>query len=462
MANALISFLGTSDYVPCRYEIDGKQGSVVKYVQEDLAVRFGSSWGDQDEIRIYVTAEADRKNWQDNGHKDHKTGETIQNAGLGQRLSGLGLKPGILKKKIPNGESGDEIWEIFQILYDSMKDGDEIVFDITHSFRSIPMLFMVLISYARLLKNISVSSICYGAFEILGHPSVVKKDIPEEERIAPIFDLTPFVKLIDWSQAIQSFVRNGSAEEFTDIVKREITPILKDTRGKDDVASDLRSVADGIRRISGNLLLNRGAEIVQYNYDGLRNTLAGLREKDIFIKPVTPLFEVIEKKIDGFAQNDIDNGFRAVNWCLEHGLYQQAVTMLQETIVTWVLARKQKDWGAHANRDAASAAFRFLVLPKPRKEWKTSSEDQADLIAHLMEDPVMAELAKAFDGFRQVRNDLNHGGYLTEVSTRARTGHSILQSLESFYHECVRLISRADGVPSDWHRQETPGGISRG
>ena len=33
-----------------------------------------------------------------------------------------------------------------------------------------------------------------------------------------------------------------------------------------------------------------------------------------------------------FAREDINNGFRAVDWCVSHGMIQQAITMLQENM----------------------------------------------------------------------------------------------------------------------------------
>ena len=47
---------------------------------------------------------------------------------------------------IPKGQSEQEIWEIFQIVYDRLKSGDEVIFDITHAFRSIPMLAITIFS----------------------------------------------------------------------------------------------------------------------------------------------------------------------------------------------------------------------------------------------------------------------------------------------------------------------------
>ena len=108
----------------------------------------------------------------------------------GERDTYTGLKKVLEKNKfpfevkdikIPNGDYEEEIWEIFESVYNVLKDGDEVYFDITHAFRSIPMLVMVLINYAKFLKNIKVKSITYGNWEAR-----------DSENFAPIMDLITF------------------------------------------------------------------------------------------------------------------------------------------------------------------------------------------------------------------------------------------------------------------------------
>ena len=212
---------------------------------------------------------------------------------------------------------------------------------------------MVLIGYARLLNKISVKGIYYGAFEVLGSFDSVKK-IPENKRIAPIFDLTSFEQLIEWTEAVQNFVQNGIAADFAALANKTLNPVLKDSHGKDKAASAMRDIVTGIGKISRNILVNRGADIIKFDYENIKQPLQSLQQDDIFIKPLIPLMSVIAQKIDVFAKDDIKNGFRAVEWSVEHGLCQQAVTMLQENIVTYILAEEKMEWGLEKNRNAVS------------------------------------------------------------------------------------------------------------
>ena len=92
-------------------------------------------------------------------------------------------------KDIKDGKDTDEIWEIFDVIYNEINDGDELFLDITHAFRYLPMLLTVLINYSKFLKKITVKSITYGNFMAEGD-------------LKPIMDLTSISVLQDYCDKI--------------------------------------------------------------------------------------------------------------------------------------------------------------------------------------------------------------------------------------------------------------------
>lgn len=429
MAKAFISFLGTNDYVDCRYIFDGKKSSVVKYVQEDMTQRFCLNWSETDEIRIFTTLDAKKKNWENSGHKDREIGEQKENTGLGQRLDILGLKPVIKQVDIPIGNSEKEIWEIFNIVYNTMGEDEEIIFDITHSFRSIPMLFMVLAGYAGIMKNIDVTGIYYGAFDTLGHPVQVAKKIPDPGmRLAPIFDLSSFMQLNEWSRATQSFIRHGNADEFVKLVKKKTGPILYKSQGRDRTARDMSRFANNMIQISRNIQYNRGDRIIQHDYDITIKNLEKIKKDSSFIPPFRPLLEKIEQKIKRFEKYDVRNGFKAVEWCMGHDLIQQAVTMLWENIITWVLEEEGIDWSVRTNREDASSAIHFISRNREKND---SSNSQ--LAGKLKNNKVLMEISSPLEALRNLRNDLNHGGFVRDQNNMAKSPESIRKQFDSIY-----------------------------
>jgi len=103
---------------------------------------------------------------------------------LASRLNG---KTTLRPISIPDGKDEAEIWGIFETLTQNVNEGDSIVFDITHAFRSIPFLAMIAVSYLRAAKGIELNAIVYGAY-----------DARIDDK-SPVFNLTPFVTLLDWT-----------------------------------------------------------------------------------------------------------------------------------------------------------------------------------------------------------------------------------------------------------------------
>ena len=139
MANVYISFLGTNDYLPCIYTSGEYKSGIIRFVQEATIERSCSQWGKNDRVLIFSTGEAEKKNWVDDGHVDHKTKDVLRRKGLYRCLKALDLPPEIEMIPVPEGKSEAEIWDIFNIVFNFIRQDDEVVFDITHAFRSISL-----------------------------------------------------------------------------------------------------------------------------------------------------------------------------------------------------------------------------------------------------------------------------------------------------------------------------------
>ncbi len=86
MSNIYISFLGTTNYVPCHYYVgDFRSPEPVRFVQEASILYNCTNWSADDRIVIFTTDDAKKMNWQDNGHCDWN-GNVIPCEGLETRL----------------------------------------------------------------------------------------------------------------------------------------------------------------------------------------------------------------------------------------------------------------------------------------------------------------------------------------------------------------------------------------
>jgi len=246
MRKVFLSFLGTTDYLPCNYQIAGYASVAnVRFVQEACVARWCADWGSDDRIFLCVTDESLEKNWLDNGHRDKNI---LERQGLASRLEGLHLAAPVEPVMIPAGRSEEEIWAIFERVFSLLEEGDHLYLDITHAFRSLPMLAMVILSYAKVMRTVSVRAISYGALEARGTMEDVKK-MPEDHRHVPVFDLLPFDRLQDWVIAVDRFTATGDGKMIRQLADQDIGPLLRATEGRHVDVGSHQEPWQGPRRV---------------------------------------------------------------------------------------------------------------------------------------------------------------------------------------------------------------------
>lgn len=410
MSRIYISFLGTNDYLACRYGQDAPEdGPVVRFVQETTLRRFCMEWTPEDRGFIFTTEEARKKNWVDDGHWDRENDCPKHCHGLKTCIGRLCLPFEVKRIEIPEGQSEDEIWEIFDSIYGVLKPGDKVIFDITHAFRSIPLLAIVILNYARVLKKIELLGIYYGAFEALGPVWEVKK-MPVEKRRAPLLNLTPMNRLMEWTFAVDRFLEAGDAKEVSRLALNAAAPVLKNSRGKDTGAAATRDIAKALESFTKNIYTCRGPEIVKAS-TYLKCQLDKAKDVEEF-KPLVPLFEHIQKRVSQFRGDAVHDGIQAAKWCLDHNLIQQGFTILQETLITHFVTMNGQDPGSLTHRNIAASAVKFAKNDTPEDKWQgDAGKDKVLTRQYISMFKTMEELSDVFRGLTPSRNDLAHAGY---------------------------------------------------
>jgi CRISPR-associated Csx2 family protein len=348
MAKIFISTLGTNVYVPCNYYFDNKNDDdhkikKVRFVQETIIRYFCKDWSAEngDRIHILCTDKSEIKNWQDNGQhcKDYKGLSTqLKKIFDEEPYKHVSYNDNILKT-ISEGYCENEIWNNFDTITNLIHDGDKIYFDITHSFRSLPMLSLIILQYVRVVrKNCFIEAITYGAFEKLG-PALEVEQMPIEERNAPVLDLSPLVRLMDWTSAAKEFIDYGKTDSLKKMINLENEPILKATEGSDKTAQILKKSIKGIEEFAASIFTNKLQEIYEFKTKSSIETLKNENKNDIKIKPFVPLIKKITDKVSPFDRNDWNNVFAATQWCIDHEMYQNAYSILLEGIISITLEK---------------------------------------------------------------------------------------------------------------------------
>ena len=408
MAKVYLSFLGTTDYLPCTYfREDVGDTENVRFIQEAMISLFCSDWTQEDRIRIFTTDTAESKNWNDNGHVRRYTSEC---QGLKRCIEKLNLDIDVQKIAIPQGKDENEIWETFQIIYDSIQKDDEVIFDVTHAFRSIPMLAIVVLNYAKALKGINLKGIYYGAFETLGNPAEVG-NIPLERRRVPILDLTPFDQLMDWTAGIDRYVKTGNPELVKELAVKGVNPILKQTKGMDEGACAIKNISNRLNDFVDVLSTCRGPKIAK-TAEILKQKVNRTNDLGV-LPPFIPLFNKLKQQVAVYSGDPVMDGIAAAKWCVDHNMIQQSYTILQETLISHFLIMVDEDPKAYTNRTVASQSVAIFNRKLSDKYWKQPAANNKKLVEKLIRlFTATPKLAEEMRNLTKYRNDLNHAGYV--------------------------------------------------
>lgn len=392
-----LSFLGTNNYIACKYVSSTLgESKVVQFVQEAICQLACSDFTLNDVVYIFLTKDAEEKNWR-------RLNEIFQS-------SDLTIEP---VKDIPEGYEERDIWKIFEKVFEQIQNNDEVILDITHGFRSLPMLTMVLLSYAKSLKNISVKAIYYGAFEALGPAFNMETLIPNpEDRKAPLLDLKSFSTLQDWTFGAESFKQTGNPKSIVCLTNENIKPALILYGGKNDIVNSIRKLVTSIERGEKEIVTNRGKLISEsVNFKRAQNELNKLTSTNEVFSPLKPLLKTISNKIKDFGVVGKNNWEASVEWCIKHGLEQQGITQLQEGIIGFVCKRNDLDPMNLKNRELTSQALNIFSKDKPETLWKSPACDSREIVIKITHDPFVVSHKKNYDRLTELRNDINHGGY---------------------------------------------------
>ena len=186
---------------------------------------------------------------------------------------------------------------------------------------------------------------------------------------------------------------------------------MKDTKGKDENAKILRSFTSCLVSLVFDFQTCRGMNIVNAtNISALKETLEKIQSTTI--QPLDPVIDKIKESIEPFDSNkNISNGFKAAQWCLNNGLFQQAATILQENVVSFFAQRNGIDIDDSDRRKLINSAFNVICYKTPKNKWDVK-EQYLGLFEEIMKDEILKDndIINAFDNLSNVRNDVNHSG----------------------------------------------------
>jgi len=439
-----ISFLGTNNYVLCRYDIG--EAAPVRFVQEALIEHFCKEWTEDDRILIFCTSKektgengSKEINWFDNGQP--RVTDESERIGLQHRLQDLkariGLKAQIEEHDIKAGFSEEEIWDIFDTVYDKLKPDDQIYFDVTHAFRSIPLFSIVLFNYSKFMMDTRLISIMYGAFEKLG-PAYKVKELPIEQRVAPVIDLTNIARLQEYNQIASSLKDFGKVKLLKDAIAADQESISDQT---------IRNLADSISELDEYIATIDLKELKSGKFiRKFRSCYKNAKKKKKLVKPISNILDELNKETEDFVEeSSYRNIEAAINWTIKHEMLMQAYPLAEEYVILRVSSMfndiKPPQLTAKKFREFVSGILGIPESDFLQKNWKYDLSAFPELADELSEDFLIKELRPLYDRIRQSRNSLAHGNGVIKFADLKKGIPDIIECIKFLNAEYERYPS---------------------
>lgn len=450
MPKKYISFLGTGIYQECKYRHDDYTSEKVRFIQQanlDKLFSHDKTFGPEDKVVILLTKKSEQLNWVDGGQKDRETDEPLKDKETNEPLKGLktcidnlNLPVEVeLKKNTPVGNNETEIMEIFSILYNSIDEGDELYLDITHAFRYMPMVLVVLGNYVKLLKKATVASITYGNYE-----GRVKEDKEDKEDIANVIEFKQLSVIQDWTLAAGQFINCGSADMLVQVadeqLKLKAAPKDEADRAKINILGGIKS----LKNVVTNFALCQGEKIKEANelstaikaLDKARKNISG--EID---GPLGPIFKIVCGEVSSLGESkDLRSVIKAAEWCFNRGLYQQAVTLADEAVVSHFTSAGGPD---SMPREMVHRCFRIIDKRQESKLQAGNAVEQR-FVDFLLSQNIDSNVVSSYTNLvSDLRNYMNHASFSHDF----RSNDSFEQGVGKMINVCKTLMSIPVSTP---------------
>ena len=469
MPNHFIAALGTSCYNTCNYQLNDKTVTT-SFIQKALLNML--SFGQGDKVTILLTKSARKINWEDSIYSAKDISALKRFASEGEVLPEEGGKKEGLRSiiqrnfpsvtvndiTIPDGKTEDEIWRTFEIVYKQIGEKDDIYFDITNGFRSLPMLAMTILNYSKVLKKVSIKGIYYGALEA--------KD--KSTGIVPVFNLTACNDIMDWTVAADNFIHYGNSDRIGELCKNSSDKAFtKAWKNKLRKVVNLTNCIETSRGMEKDSASNKENSIKKA-YVEFKDSPLQAQNSDSVEKIVLPLYQKIEERASVFdKKSNFEIGMATVEWSIQNGMIQQGFTALLETIKTFLC--NQYGMGEHDFETRELVVANVLNTVKRCNNAMKSEIDSIFLREQALEkEEVYQDLWKYFrdentaecvssckDKARQLafevpkslfflygeigdyRNDMNHFGF----KKQPKKPDTLHKKLKECYHQFLNIVN---------------------
>ena len=209
-------------------------------------------------------------------------------------------------------------WCWFEKILDQIGEEDALTVDLTHGYRSIPIVFSTAINFLQKAKGITLDAVYYGAYE-------------KDRRLSPIVDMKQFYAINDWADAVSRLAEDADAGKLATVAATSSGYQVEELNDA-ELLNGFRHLTNMIRNVDVN---NTGAKA--------NEVMKTLEEKQARASVTGKiLLELLMKKFSSLSTDDPPSGLYDREYfrlqlelsrlLLEHELFMQAYTVMRELI----------------------------------------------------------------------------------------------------------------------------------
>lgn len=245
---------------------------------------------------------------------------------------------------IPLGQNTQELWRIFDIVTQSVPQGESVAFDVTHGLRSFPLIGLLVAAFLRAARRIEIKAVLYGAYDV--------RDQTVNPNRTPIFDLSPMLTLLEWAVGADRFNSTGDARYLASLIEGQRKGLALEAKGNAEKLAQigaLGNLASTLTTISQSLRLIRPVQAME-QVAGLPERVQRARPALTQLAPAQPFALVLDSVAQAYAPlaippsdqpdslaHTLEVERAMAHWCTERELWVQAIAIAREWLVSWVM-----------------------------------------------------------------------------------------------------------------------------
>jgi len=301
-----ISFLGTGQddegYSELDYKIDGREGNITTEFVQRAEIEFIGK--DQFE-KIYILCTDESKDF------FHDLNDELRDD--------LNIPVNIIESvNIGKIDKIQSAWALFEKVSSLIHDGDTLVFDLTHGFRSLSIILSTALNYILKSKeNLHLKHVFYG-----------EKEQASQSK-GRIIDMKDFYTVHEWADGVSRLTESADATKIAGLAAGESNDTFQNLKDERFV-NVLNVLTETLKNIDVNRIARNTTEALEI-IKSYQNESSGTEKE---------LLKLIEKKFQPLAVHDTgkyDGDYfilqiQIVRMLNRHNLYMQSFTVIRELI----------------------------------------------------------------------------------------------------------------------------------